>query len=145
MSIRDQMSKLIDSRYRLAAFETNEPDRIVDVFRGISRDTGKAIYYWENGLGMYRLGSDHILIPETARPRDALSYIASASHFAIYLLRDLSDALLDSPKLVQQLTPIVEGKVAGDRRLVVLLGEDIRIPRGLKHNAVRVRHKLNAA
>lgn len=138
-----QIERLVDSDFRLAAIATPDPERVVDLFRRLTQQTGRAVYRWSPGEGLYRLGVEHILIPRTARPADVLDYIASTIHFGVYLLPGFDEAL-EAHRPVELMRRIAN---AGDRvrRLVILLGENPVVPSALQPFTVRVRHAFRNA
>ncbi|RFA27747.1 hypothetical protein CAI21_14075 [Alkalilimnicola ehrlichii] len=134
------LDKLIDSPYRLAVLDTAEPERLLSLFKRQALTSGRAIYDWSPENGLYRLGIEHIFIPRTRAPADALAYVISSRHYGIYLLREF-DIALGKPSIHRQLTQLLE-KEDKIRRLVVFLGKDIEIPAVFDSYVARLRHQI---
>jgi hypothetical protein len=134
------LDQVIESDYRVAVLETGEADRLLSLFKRLTLTTGRAVYDWSPEHGLYRLGIEHIFIPRTRAPADALAYIASSRHYGIYLLRGFESAL-GKPSIQRQLTQLIE-KSDGVRRLAILLGTRIQVPAALDENVARVRHQV---
>lgn len=133
------LEQVIDSDYRIALLETSEPDRLLSLFKRFTLSTGRAVYDWSPEHGLYRLGIEHIFIPRTRAPGDALAYVISSRHYGIYLLRNFGSAL-GKPSIQRQLTQLVEKK-DNVRRLVILLGDDLALPEALQGHSIRVRQR----
>jgi hypothetical protein len=129
MDATRMLQRVIDSRYRLAALETTEGDRILGVFKRLTLTTGRAVYHWTPENGLYRLGIEHIFIPRTRAPADVLSYIAASRHYGIYLLYGFNNALINS----------ADDNV---RRLVIMVGEQVDIPQTLRKDVAMIRHNV---
>ncbi|MGD8428846.1 MAG: hypothetical protein PVH31_00435 [Ectothiorhodospiraceae bacterium] len=140
MDATRMLQRVIDSRYRLAALETTEGDRILGVFKRLTLTTGRAVYHWTPENGLYRLGIEHIFIPRTRAPADVLSYIAASRHYGIYLLYGFNNALTKA-SLQRQLSTI---NSADDnvRRLVIMVGEQVDIPQTLRKDVAMIRHNV---
>ncbi len=134
------LEKVIESDYAIALLETAEPERLLSLFKRLTLTTGRAIYDWSPEHGLYRLGIEHIFIPRTRAPADALAYILSSRHYGIYLLRNFESALA-KPSIQTQLAQLA-AKKDGVRRLALLLGENIAIPESLQGHIARVRHQV---
>ncbi|MCS4505024.1 hypothetical protein KBTX_01571 [wastewater metagenome] len=132
------VERIIGSGYRLASIHTTDGDRLVALFKRLTLTTGRAVYHWRAGAGLYRLGIEHILIPRTRTPSEVLSYIRASRHFGIYVLEGFDEALRRQ-SVADDLTAIADG--AGDtQRLVVFVGEAPPMPASLEGRVARVRH-----
>lgn len=132
------LANVIDSDFRIAALETHQADRVLEVFKRLTLTTGRAVYGWSPDDGLYRLGTERIFIPQTRSIGDALGYISASRHYGIYLLQDVSH-LLDKPSLLRALERILQ-KDDNVRRLVILLGESVTLPQGLEGQIAVIRH-----
>ena len=137
------IQQLIDSGFRLTAIESRDTERVIALFKLLSLKTGKAVYHWAPDQGMYRLGAEHVTIPQTTRPRGVLEFIASTIHCGVYLLNEFSAALQDDrdAELLKKITSVHE-KVSHQ---IVLLGKNVPLPRTLQPLAVRVKHAMRLA
>jgi hypothetical protein len=140
MSQYQPIAELLDSPFRLAALESPEPSRVVNIFRQMNAASGKAVYDWVPNSGLYRIGAEQIYIPRTATPADLLEYITSSRHYGIYLLREFDVMLGDATNLNRLQKAI---NVAGNvHRLVVLLGVTVHLPTVLRSAAARIQHTM---
>lgn len=136
------LQRVIDSNYRIAALETGETERLLALFKRLTLTTGRAVYHWTADSGLYRLGVEHIFIPRTRAPSEVLSYINASRHYGIYLLQDFADAL---PKAsVQRALHEIHARDDDVRRLVLVVGENIEIPEGLRGRTAMIRHNVRA-
>ena len=135
MDEMQSITALINADTRLAVVETSEQARIIEWLRLQFNITGKASYQWTAQDSLRRIATEHIPIPQTARPIDVLEHILSSHHFGIYLLCDFQAALRDSA-VIDKLVRLADdsGPV---RKLVLLLGENYKLPAAL---AARVEH-----
>ncbi|MEX0731932.1 MAG: hypothetical protein WED00_18340 [Aquisalimonadaceae bacterium] len=134
------LANVIDSEFRLAVLETEQPERLFEVFKRLTLTTGRAVYGWSPNDGLYRLGTERIFIPQTRSIGDALSYIAASRHYGIYLLRDMG-ASLQKPSILRALDRILT-KNDNTRRLVIMLDAEVGVPEDLKDFVVRIRHSV---
>lgn len=137
MDDRQSLEQVINSDYRIAVLETSADEHFVALFKRLTLTTGRAVYDWNPEHGLYRLGIEHIFIPRTRTPADVLAYITSSRHYGIYLLRDFSEAL-GKPAVERQLSKLIE-KQDGVRRLVFLLGGELKLPAVLAPHTARIR------
>ncbi len=127
---------LINSDTRLAVVETGDHDRIIDWLRKMFTKTGQASYVWTAQDGLRRIAVEHILIPNTLRPLDAMEHILASQHFGIYLLHNFQVGLSIPnvcARLEQQITDT--GSV---RKLVLLLGTHHRLPTRLATRVAKI-------
>lgn len=82
---KEHLEKLISTDYKLIAVETDSPEQTISDFRPLVRE-GKAIYVWENNIGLSRLEAAHIHIPNTKTPEMVLNHIKQSKLYGIYLL-----------------------------------------------------------
>lgn len=134
------LQRVIDSDISIAVLDTPETDRLLSLFKRLTLTTGRAVYDWTPENGLYRLGIEHIFIPRTRAPADVASYIAASRHYGIYLLRDFENAL--TKPSIQQLFNTIAAKDDGVRRLIMLVGEDLQLPKGLNARVARIRHNV---
>ncbi len=134
------LANVIDSDFRLAALETQSPDRVFEVFKRLTLTTGRAVYGWSPNDGLYRLGTERIFIPQTRSIGDALGYISASRHYGIYLLQDIVP-MLEKPSIMRALERI-NAKEDNVRRLVILLGRSVTIPTELSAQVAMIRHSV---
>lgn len=127
------IAALINTTTRLAIVETRETERVVEWLRAQYNKTGKASYQWTAQKGLLRLATEHILIPQTMRPADVVAHILASHHFGIYLLCDFQKGLKDKG-VSEQLNRLITDS-ATERKLVLLLGEDYKLPASLAPHA----------
>lgn len=135
------IEQLVDSDFKLAAVDTSNPQRIVSLFGKLSRVSGKAVYLWSEQEGLYRLGAEHVVIPQTRRPEDVLDYVLSSIHYGIYLLPMNNEALKDF-RVAEALKRVATTNNDRTRRLVVLLGHGLELPKSILPLTVRMRHAM---
>jgi len=138
MEERQNLEQVIDSEYRIAVVDALEPDQLLAHFKRLTLTTGRAVYDWSPDHGLYRLGIEHIFIPRTRTHSDVLAYITSSRHYGIYLLRGFGDAL-ERPAVARMLSKFIE-KSDGVRRLIMLFGDDVKIPADALAHTVRFRY-----
>jgi hypothetical protein len=143
MNQKQHLQEIIDSEHRLAVLESADPQQIVAHFKRLTLTTGRAVYDWSPDNGLYRLGIEHIFIPRTRVPADVLAYVASSRHYGIYLLRGFDDAV-SKPAVERQLVKLIE-KQDGVRRLVCLVGSDVRLPASVASYAALLHWDAQAA
>lgn len=135
------LANVIESDFKLAALETDSPDRVIEVFKRLTLTTGRAVYGWSPDNGLYRLGTERIFIPQTRSVGDALSYIAASRHYGIYLLQHLGDNM-GKPSVQRAIGRILD-KEDGVRRLVIMVEQRCQVPAELRGQVVRIRHSTN--
>lgn len=138
MADNNLLQKLVDSKYTLVHIKTDDIDRILDIFQHFNHETGCAVYNWQNNNGLHRVGFEHILIPRTKSDSDITSYIKTARHFGIYFLSDFQQPL-DNDLIQGQINEIAN-KSDGVRRLMVIVGNDITIPKALQNITCTIKH-----
>lgn len=141
MNYLDQLDQMLDANFRIVSIETYDPQRVTDLFTQLSRFSNKAFYYWENNLGLHRIGASHIKIPRTALEKELLAHIEASKHFGVYILRDFNKALEDE-KNIQHLMRIASGDV---NKVVVLLSDFINLPKALAPFTLRSKHQMRQA
>ena len=138
MACLKALQKLTDSNYRLAAIETVDNERILEMFKRFNMETGWAVYEWDSAHGLNRLGFEHIFIPKTKSPKEIIKYILNARHFGIYLLFDYSRHLDD--KETEEILSKIALKNDGIRRLVVFIDTNVHFSDRLKSMSVKIQH-----
>jgi len=142
MDYLSQFEKILEANYRLITLETQDIERMVDMFTRLSRFTNKAIYQWQPGQGMHRIGANHITIPRTQEANHVLAHVEASTHYGVFILRDFNDALAvkENAALLHRIA------TTGDaHRVVVLLGEHIDLPDSLRPFTLRSRHQMRKA
>jgi hypothetical protein len=137
----DQVQKLyfmIDGENSVFAINTTDTLVVVDLFRKLSRNTGKAIYLWVPDEGLHRLNAGHIVIPNTLRPADCLDYIIASKHYGVYILPEVQGHL-ETAVNRQRLKRIANLDLQ-PRRIAILIGQVDEIPQELEQVIVRVNH-----
>lgn len=140
MDATNTLQRLIDSKYRVVALKTQETDRLLALFKRYSLTTGQAVYDWTPGSGLYRVGVEHIFIPQTRSPADVLAYITASRHYGIYLLRGFEPALA-KPSIQKALCDL-GGTGDNIRQLVLLIGEYPHLPEALRSRIPTIRHNV---
>ena len=141
MIYQKQLEKILEMKHRLIAVETDDPERVVDLFTELARFSNKAFYMNKNNEGLHRLGSSHITIPRTQIAKDLLEHIEAVQHFGVYILRDFNSAL-DDPQVIAVLKRIIAGDA---EKVIILLGEYIDLPKDLKPYTLRSKHQMKQA
>ncbi len=132
------IQKLVQSKYQLAAIETNDSSRIKELLLEFSIKMGGALYYWSVNNGLYRLGMNHILIPRTETAIKAINYISNSNHFGIYLFEDYQEYF--NKENINIMLLKVAAKDDNIRRLIVFAGKELTIPQLLTPIMLRVKH-----
>ncbi len=138
MADNNLLQKLVDSNYTLVHIKTDNTDRILDIFQRFNHETGCAVYNWQKNNGLHRVGFEHILIPRTKSDTDLANYIKTARHFGIYFLSDFQSSL-DKGIIQEQINEITEKK-DGVRRLLAIIGDEIKIPQSLQGITCTIVH-----
>lgn len=141
MIYQQQLEKVLEMKHRLIAIETDDPERVVDLFTDLARFSNKAFYMNQNDEGLHRIGSSHITIPRTQLAKDLLEHIEAVPHFGVYILRDFNSAL-DDPQVISVFKRIIAGDA---EKVVILLGEYIDLPNDLKLYTLRSKHQMKQA
>lgn len=138
MNYLQQLENMLEMKHRLIAIETDDPDRVADLFTDLSRFSSKAFYLSQGFQGLHRVGAAHITIPRTQNATDLLEHIESVQHFGVYILRDFSSAM-EEPEVIHLLKQILAGDI---EKVIVILGEYIEIPKDLKPYVMRSKHQM---
>lgn len=138
MPYLEQLEKMLEMKHRLISIETDDTDRVADLFTELNRFSNKAIYISENFEGLHRIGAAHIKIPRTQNAKDLLEHIDAVNHYGVYILRDFSSAMED-PNVIGLLKKILAGNVD---KVIVLLGEYIDLPKDIKPYFMRAKHQM---
>lgn len=138
MDYLNRLDKILSGKYRLVSMESYDVERVLEVLNRLSRRSSKALYTWSPGEGMRRLGATHVPLPQTDTPGGLLKHIADSRHFGVYVLRDFNDALQEKSNqgLLKQ---IAEDE--SSPKVVMLLGEQVILPKALKPLTLRSRHQ----
>ena len=136
MDPQRNLQLLVEGDRRVIVIGTCESRHVLDLFQRYSRLTGKAVYHWEPGQGLKRVGVDHIPIPKTERGCDALDYIRSSKHFGVYVMDQFAPELQTEPNQ-QRLRAIATG---GGAQTVVVLDSEPFLPESLDGLVIQVRH-----
>lgn len=138
MSYLNQLDQMLDAEYRIVTIESADIDRVLELFTQLTRFSNKAFYFWKNDVGMHRLGASHIILPHTQSESDILTHIESSKHYGVYLLDDFNE-LLKNKEVVNRLKNIAEAEF---EKVIILLGENIQLPKSLKQYTLRSKHKI---
>ena len=138
MSYLNQLDQMLDAEYRLVTIESDDIDRILELFTQLTRFSNKAFYFWQDNIGMHRLGASHITLPHTQSASDILTHIENSKHYGVYLLDDFN-SLLKNKEIVSRLKNIAEDDY---EKVIILLGENIQLPKSLKQHTLRSKHKV---
>ena len=143
MNYLTQLEQMLESGYRIVSIETYDTDRVSDLFTQLSRFSNKAYYISTPGASMYRVGASHIAIPRTQDPVDLLEHIDGSQHFGVFILRDFNSALED--KEIIKLLHKIATKDSDVDKVVLLLSENIELPKALKPYTLRSKHQMKKA
>ncbi|MGD9389430.1 MAG: hypothetical protein PVG18_03075 [Thioalkalispiraceae bacterium] len=141
MTYLEQLEKMLEMKHRLVTIETDDPERVADLFTELSRFSNKAFYMSQAYQGLHRIGASHITIPRTQTAKDLLEHIEAVQHFGVYILRDFSHALQD-PHVIGLIKKILAGDI---EKVIILLGEYIDLPKELKPYTLRSKHQMKKA
>ena len=142
MACLKALQKLTDSNYRLAAIETVDSSRIIEMFKRFNMETGCAVYDWNDDHGLSRLGFEHIFIPKTKSAKEIATYILNARHFGIYLLNGFDDYMDEGE--IEELLAKITLKNDGIRRLVVIIDSQVGFSERLRTMSVKIQHTVPA-
>lgn len=138
MSYLNQLDQMLDAEYRLVTIESDDIDRVLELFAQLTRFSNKAFYFWQNNSGMHRLGASHITLPHTQSISDILTHIENSKHYGVYLLDDFNN-LLKNKEIVSRLRNLAEDEY---EKVIILLGDHIQLPKSLKQHTLRSKHKI---
>jgi len=85
--------RIVASERNLIGIETRRPDEVLDQFRRFAVKASRAIYFWEDGLGLVSLREESVIVPGTTRLIEALRHIHTTLHFGVYMFRGLPESL----------------------------------------------------
>lgn len=142
MANMQSIVKLLDSKIRLAGMETDNAKRVMELFSKFNLDSGVAVYNWSPEHGFYRLGIEHIFIPKTRMPSEALNYIANSRHYGVYLMSGFADKL-EMPSLQKILTKISTQEVENEK-LAVFIDDNIQVPEALASYMAKINYRPGA-
>jgi len=134
----ERLNQLTDQNYPVVYFDTTQSVHIVELFRNFALISTKAIYHWLPESGMYRMDANHILIPNTQKPRQLLKTINDIAHFGIFLLSDFHEHATERENI--ELLKKMAAMQDVNPKTVVLLGNDIEIANDLKPFVAHIRH-----
>ncbi len=132
------LQSLVDSNYTIVHIKSDDTDKLLDIFNRFNHETGCAVYNWQKDCGLHRVGFEHILIPRTKSDQDLATYIKTARHFGIYFLSDFQEAL--NKEAIQNQILDISLKKDGVRRLLTIIGKDVKIPEQLKSITCTIKH-----
>jgi len=138
MSYLNQLDQMLDAEYRLVTIESDDIERVLELFTQLTRFSNKAFYFWKSNSGMHRLGASHITLPHTQSASDILTHIENSKHYGVYLLDDFN-VLLKDKEIVSRLKSMAEDEY---EKVIILLGENIQLPKSLKQYTLRSKHKI---
>ena len=141
MTYLEKLEKMLEMKHRLVTIETDDPERVADLFTELSRFSNKAFYMGQAYQGLHRIGAAHITIPRTQTAKDLLEHIEAVQHFGVYILRDFSHALQD-PHIISVMKKVLAGDA---EKVIILLGEYINLPKDLKPYTLRSKHQMKKA
>ena len=138
----ERIDQLTEQNYPVVYFDTSQSEHIVELFRNLSLMSTKAIYHWLPDSGMYRMDANHILIPNTQKPRQLLKTINNIAHFGIFLLSDFQEHATDREniELIKKMATMQDI----NPKTIILLGNDIKISNDLKPYVAHIRHTSRA-
>ena len=85
--------RIVASERNIIGIETRRPDEVLEQFRRFAVKASRAIYYWEDGLGLVSLREETVIVPGTSRLIEALRHIHTTLHFGVYMFRGLPESL----------------------------------------------------
>ena len=125
--LQEHLEKLIETGYKLITLETDSPEQTVIDFRPLVRE-GKAIYLWDNDIGLRRMEASHITIPSTKSPEMILNHIKQSKLYGVYLLVGFSKELI-KPGLLPILTQIASEEKTS--KIVIFIDNHFNYPQTL--------------
>ena len=141
MEYLNKLEKIIESGHRLITIESGEVERVCDLFLELSRFSTKPYYIAQPEEAMYRLGVSHIGIPRTQTAAGLIENIEASKHFGIYILRRYN-TIFESDELVKKIINIT---TADTHKIIIMVAENILVPRKLAPFVVRSKHKMKQA
>jgi hypothetical protein len=138
MDYLNHLEKMLESKYRLISIESYDTERVLDLFRQLSRFSNKAFYLASPNEGMHRIGASHITIPRTQNTREQLEHIQASKHYGVFIMRDIGGELENS----KNITLLKNIATAEKPKVVILLSEYLDLPRELKPYILRSKHQL---
>jgi hypothetical protein len=138
MEYLTQLERIIESGHRLITVESDEVDRVCDLLLELSRLSTKPYYIAQPEQAMYRMGVSHIGIPRTQTANGLIEHIEASKHFGIFILSRYT-AIFESDERVKKLIHIA---TADTHKIIIMVAENIILPRKLAPFAVRSKHKM---
>ena len=138
MAARD-LELLIQSRYPIICLEAPEEEQAEKLLRLLAGRTIKAFFRWRIDEGLF-IADDHVPIPNTSAPADALTYITLSRANGLYLMTDLH-RYIDDPKICRRLKDAAQALSKRESTLF-FVGREIKLDEDLKHSAANFTLKL---
>lgn len=134
--------RIVASERNMIGIETRRADDILEQFRRFAVKAGRAVYLWEDGIGLVSLREESVSVPGTTRLIDALRHIQTTLHFGVYLFRQLPESLRYSAMRGQCLAALrqyTRGRWQGANvRKMVLLDMRVGLGEGLDEFIERI-------
>lgn len=134
----ERLNKLTEQNYPVVYFDTAHSDHIVELFKSLALISSKAIYHWLPESGMYRMDANHILIPNTHKPKQLLKTIHDMAHFGIFLLSNFQDHTIDRENI--EMLKKISSMNDVNPKTIILLGNEIEIANDLRPYVAHIRH-----
>ena len=141
--------RLLSQPGSLCKIESDQPKVIYQKLSRYQDTTGKALYFWREGVGLHRIDIPNIYAPNTKSFIKALHHVSLSIHFGIYLFANIKNALHDPQaiKLIEQIANNQVGELnrssqqRGSNKLLIFVGNDLDIPEQLEEYFTVIRHR----
>ena len=127
--------QLVDRDERILVLHTADLDSALRQFSQLSRRSGQSIYQWSDVTGLQSLKDSDISVPGSRKLADTLRYVLKSMHYGVYIVTNFGPQLRG--RCEDFLLQIKRTKF-GDARKVILVGEDLKLPRRISAHLVHV-------
>ncbi len=136
LSVTHKIERQIRKASTFQYIASNKSNAIVDALKGISIQSGMAIYVWYSDMGLVNVKSKNTPLPSTKTVLEALKYASRNHYFAVYVFpsKDNFD-LLEIKSTLPNAKSFLE--VNENTRFLFLIGEDVNFSY-LKTNAEEI-------
>ncbi len=130
------LEKLINTPYNIVAIEDKNPISVLDTFREYYSITGKPVYIWKSGVGLYRTDVPNVKIPGTQSHEQVTQYILKSNHKYVYVLSNFGQ-YIDNFFVTNILRQIAKNPNINSK--VMLLDAHINVPTRLKRKVLETK------
>lgn len=127
--------ELVDREERVLVLHTTDLEAALYQFGQLSRRSGQSIYQWSEKTGLQSLKDSDIKVPGSRKLADTLRYVLRSMQYGIYVITDFEPQLAGASEdfLLQ-----IQRTRFGDARKVILVGENLDLPRRISTHLVHV-------